>query len=234
MAQTIMALYDDLTAAREVVSSLTEAGYEREQISLATPDPDEADAAMLETEPVADEEMLRGAISDGVLGGGAAGGLAGLLIGLAAFSVPGVGPLLVAGPIWSAAIGAGLGSLGGGLLGALVETGVPENEAVYYQEGVRRGHTLLAVTVAGTEEADRAAALMNEYDPLDVGAEAERWEETGWEAPEDVPERFIPTVDDESDQHKYVTGAMGEDLYGRRADRDRPPLPTYDKDDRAD
>lgn len=232
MAQTIIALYQDLDQARQAAHALAESGVEPKQISLAAPDPDEEYAAMLDAEAVDEEDTVRGATADGAIAGGALGGLAGLLFGLAAFAVPGVGPLLVAGPLWTAAIGAGVGGLSGGLLGGLVEAGVPEEEAIYYEEGVRRGNTLLAVTAAA-EETEEVAAVMNEYDPLDVGAEAQAWEEAGWDTPDEVPDRFIPVADDESDQHKYATGAMGEDLYGRRASRDRPPLPTYDKDDTA-
>lgn len=234
MAQTIIALYDDLADARQAARALRDAGVEREQISLAAPDPEREYAARLDAEPVDEEDTVRGATADGALAGGALGGLAGLLFGLAAFAVPGIGPLLVAGPLWTATIGAGLGGLGGGLVGALVEAGVPEEEAAYYKEGIRRGHTLLAVTVADKTEAEKAGSLMQEYRPLDIGTQASTWQESGWEAPDDVPDRFIPATDDESDQHKYATGAMGEDMYGERATRTRPTLPTYDKDDTKD
>lgn len=233
MAQTIIALYDDLADAKQAARALRDAGIEQDQINLATPDPEGEYAAQLDAEPVDEEDTVRGATADGALAGGALGGLAGLLFGLAAFAVPGVGPLLVAGPLWTATIGAGLGGLGGGLVGALVEAGVPEEEAAYYKEGIRHGHTLLAVTVTDKTEAERAGSLMHEYSPLDIGTEAETWQEAGWEAPDNVPDRFIPSTDDESDQHKYATGAMGEDMHGRRATRNRPSLPTYDKDEAA-
>lgn len=233
MAQMILALYDDLTVARQAAQALVEAGLERNQLSLATSDPDETYAAQLEAEAFDEAETVRGGAADGAVAGGAVGGLAGLFLGLAAFSIPGVGPLLFAGPLWTAALGAGAGSAAGSVAGALVEAGVPENEAAYYEEGIRQGHTLLGVNVTGEQEMDKTQSVLTKFGPLEIGAEAEAWQEAGWEAPDEVPDRFIPSTDDESDQHKYATGAMGEDLYGRRASRDRPPLPTYDRDDTA-
>ena len=230
MAQTVVALYDGIPTAHQAVEALHDAGFERDQISLATPNPEAEDGAILETQD-ADEESARSATATGALAGGALGGLAGLLFGLAAFSIPGIGPILVAGPLWTAAIGAGVGSLSGGVLGALTEAGVPEEEAVYYSEGVRRGYTLLAVTAADQAAAGRAAAVLDDFDPIDVEAQAEGWREEGWEAGEAIPDQYVPSEDDKSDQHRYATGAMGEDLYGTRASRDRPPLQPYDEDE---
>ncbi|MDX1665231.1 MAG: hypothetical protein R3272_15670 [Candidatus Promineifilaceae bacterium] len=230
MAQTIVALYDGIPTAHRAVEALHDAGFDRDQISLATPNPEEEGGVVLEAQE-ADEESPRSATATGAIAGGALGGLAGLLFGLAAFSIPGIGPILVAGPLWTAAIGAGVGGLSGGVLGALTEAGVPEEEAVFYREGVRRGYTLLAVAAEDDEAARRAAAVLDDYGPIDVQAEAEGWREEGWEPGAEIPDQYVPSEDDKSDQHKYAMGAMGEDLYGARADRDRPPLQPYDEDE---
>lgn len=229
MPQTAVALYNDLADAHRVVDALTNAGFDSEQISLAAPDPDEEYAAVLEQNAEDDEESPREEAVDGALIGGALGGLAGLLLGLTAFSIPGLGPLLVAGPLYTTVMGAGIGGVSGGLLGALVEAGVPEEEAVFYEEGVRRGYTLVAVE-ADDQQAGAAVRILERNDPVDIARQAQSWQEAGWEAPEDAPDQFIPSVDDESDQHRYATGAMGEDMYGERASRSRPPLPTEEDD----
>ena len=59
--------------------------------------------------------------------GAVAGGLAGLVTGLAALAIPGIGPIIAAGPIAGALIGLVAGTIGGGLLGALLEAGYPKN-----------------------------------------------------------------------------------------------------------
>src|SRR5690606_26843391 len=86
-------------------------------------------------------EMASGALK-GATGGAAIGGVLGLLAGVASLSIPGFGPFIAAGPIASALGGAGIGAVAGGVIGALTNMGVPEEEAHYYAEGVRRGGTL--------------------------------------------------------------------------------------------
>jgi hypothetical protein len=71
--------------------------------------------------------------------GAAIGGVGGLLLSFAGMAIPGVGPVLAAGPIVAALGGAGLGAAAGGLIGVLTESGIPEDEAGLYAEGVRRG-----------------------------------------------------------------------------------------------
>lgn len=230
MAQTIVALYEELGAAHQAVTALTSAGFGRKQINLIAPDPDDEYAEVLD-EISSDSDGLRAEAADGALAGGVIGGLAGLLFGLATFSIPGLGPILAAGPLYTTALGAAGGGLGGGILSALVKAGIPEEEAVFYAEGVRRGKTMVGITAEDEVEAARAAELLAAHEPLELAQRAQAWKRDGWEYPDDVPDRFIPASDDKSDQHKYAMGAMGEDLYGRRAGRDRPPLPTWDEED---
>lgn len=96
----------------------------------------------------------------GALGGGIVGGLAGVLVGLGVLTIPGLGPVLAAGPLAAAigttgaaigagAVGAAAGAAAGGLLGALVGAGIPHGDANVYAEGVRRGGTLVVARVRG-------------------------------------------------------------------------------------
>lgn len=61
--------------------------------------------------------------------GAALGGLGGFLVGLGALAIPGIGPVLAAGPIAAALAGVGLGAAAGGVIGALTELGIPEDDA---------------------------------------------------------------------------------------------------------
>lgn len=232
MAQTIVALYEDLDKAKEVVSALTDAGFEQKEISFASPDPQGRHAAMLAAGGDDRDEGGRDATADGAIMGGAIGALAGLLFGLSAFTIPGLGPLLIAGPLYTAVFGAGAGAVGGGLIGALVDAGIPGREASFYREGIRRGNTMIAVRVDDDGDKANAMHILNTHNPLDIESAAESWRATGWEGPDDTPDQFEPSKEDEAEKgrHKYATGAMGSDMTGPDASRDRPPLPTADEE----
>lgn len=77
--------------------------------------------------------------------GAVVGGLAGLLTGLAVLAIPGIGPIVAAGPIAGALVGLVAGTLGGGLLGALLDAGVPEEQAHAFAGRVAAGEVLLTV-----------------------------------------------------------------------------------------
>jgi uncharacterized protein (TIGR02271 family) len=111
--------------------------------------------------------------------GGAIGGLAGLLLGLGAFAIPGVGPIIGAGPLAAALTGAAIGAAGGGLLGALVGWGIPETEAGYYAEGVNRGGTLVAVRTQDNM-VDHVVSIMDRYNPVDIDSRVSEWRAAGW------------------------------------------------------
>lgn len=91
--------------------------------------------------------------------GAAVGGIAGVLIGVGAMLIPGVGPILAAGPIAAALAGAVTGgvtgAVTGGIAGALIDAGVEEDAAHYYDELVRVGGVLITVN---TDEENVAVA----------------------------------------------------------------------------
>src|SRR5439155_18745100 len=81
----------------------------------------------------------------GLATGGLVGGLGGLLIGLGALTIPGLGPVLAAGPLAAALGGAAMGAAAGGLIGTLAEMGVPEDAASAYAAELEQGRVLLTV-----------------------------------------------------------------------------------------
>lgn len=177
--KTVVGLYDELEDAREAVDELVEAGVPRSDISLVARDVTGEYGSYVDTYDEGEE--VGEAAASGAVGGAVVGGLMGLLVGLGAFAIPGVGPVIAAGPLAAALAGAGIGAATGGILGALVEWGIPESEAGYYAEGVRRGGTLLAVRVAENQVED-VVEIMNDYDPVNVERRAEYWRsEYGWE-----------------------------------------------------
>jgi uncharacterized protein (TIGR02271 family) len=118
-------------------------------------------------------------VAGGAATGAVVGGLGGLLLGLGALAIPGIGPIIAAGPIMSALVGAGVGAAVGGLVGALTEAGVPEEQAGYYAEGVRRGSTLVTVEVPD-HRVDEVVRVMDRFHPIDINQRASNWRQEGW------------------------------------------------------
>lgn len=102
-------------------------------------------------------------ISDGVTTGAVLGGAAGLLAGLGALAVPGVGPLLAAGPIAAALTG----GVTGGLAGGLIDYGIPEGESQRYQREVEQGHIVAAIKTDG-QKVDQAAEVFRKHGASEV------------------------------------------------------------------
>jgi len=115
-----------------------------------------------------------GAVAGGVLGGAA--GVAASLMGLA---IPGIGPIIAAGPILAGLTGAGVGAVAGGLIGGLTNLGVSEEHAAYYAESVRRGGALVTIRV-DEGRAERAAKIMQDHGAVDIESRVDRWRESGW------------------------------------------------------
>jgi uncharacterized membrane protein len=180
--KTVVGLYDHINDAYRAVDALKDAGYRGEEISLISRDEaneysryiDRDDRSRTETDKDVSDGAAAGAGIGAVLGG-----LSGFLIGLGALAIPGIGPIVAAGPIVSALAGAGIGAVAGGLIGALVDLGIPEEEANIYAEAVRRGGTLVLVQTSD-EMADRAADILNRFDPVDTESRATDYRQDNW------------------------------------------------------
>jgi len=186
MRRTIIAVYDDIGIAEDVVEDLVQAGVDRSNIGFALHDPGSRGEKVEGT--LTDDHIK---VGEGAGFGAVVGGLTGLLIGLGALVIPGVGPILAAGPIASAlggtAVGAAAGAITGGLVGALTGLGVPEEEAGMYAEAVRRGGGLVTTTVHD-DMIDKAVEIMHRHGPVDLESRVSQWRATGWE-------RFDPNID---------------------------------------
>lgn len=175
MTKTIVALFDDITVARQVVEDLVNAGFARSSISLVTNDAHNQYSQYLDKDYVPREDAVTA--TEGAGFGAVVGALTGLLAGLAALMIPGVGLLIVAGPIAAALTGAVAGALTGGVAGALIKSGVPEDKAPYYAEGIRRGATLISLETSDTL---RAEDIMNRHGSVNIHERIDLWRQTGW------------------------------------------------------
>ncbi len=180
MPRTIMALYDNLDAAQRTVQDLVNTGFDRRNISLVAND---ATGEYSRTSPQEDADEHVGA-AEGTAFGAAAGALTGALVSLGAMAIPGIGPVIAAGPLVAGLTGALTGAVAGGatggIIGALLSQGVDEEDAQYYAEGIRRGGTLVAVH-ATDEWISRVEEIMNRYSPVDVERRADHWRIGGWQ-----------------------------------------------------
>lgn len=139
------------TAAERVIEDFKNAGVDMERVSIVARDADEVSGVETgldqETETVgnhADDGATTGALT-----GGAIGGIGGLLVGLGALAIPGIGPILLAGAeataIATTLAGGAIGAAAGGLIGALIGLGIPEERAKVYNDRVSKGHYLVMV-----------------------------------------------------------------------------------------
>jgi uncharacterized protein (TIGR02271 family) len=194
-----MALYEDFETAQDVVEDLIEAGFPRDHISLIANNTEGHYTIDADGDDVSADE---GAGFGAVVGG---------LLGLAVALIPGIGPVVAAGPlaaIVSTAIGAAAGAVTGGLVAGLVDFGVPEDEAEYYAEAVRRGSTLVSV-VTEEENLARAQEIMNRHNPIDLEERASMWQANGWQGYQaDAQPYTADQINQEREQ--YRTLATGE------------------------
>jgi hypothetical protein len=185
--KTVVGLFDTYAHAEIAAHDLERIGISHEDISLlannttAQGDPtDDASIQSLDTETEAEK-------------GAVAGGVAGLLIGLAALAIPGLGAVAAAGWLVTTVAGAAVGA-GVGVVGALNGVGVPHEDAVTYNEGVRRGGTLLAVR-AQDDQAAQVARILSADGAVNIEERAEQYrqEEVVPPAPP-VPEPALNSV----------------------------------------
>ena len=180
--RTIAHLYDSYTTAQGVVTELEAAGFSHDNVSLVANQGVTSDATT-GTMTTADPRVGSATTADTGAGVGASigtilGGGAGLLAGIGALAIPGVGPVIAAGWLIATLTGAGAGAAAGGLLGSLTGAGVPEDHAHVYTEGVRRGSTLVTVR-ADDARASEAEAIMGRHSPVDLDQRGQAYRSTG-------------------------------------------------------
>ncbi|OPY57023.1 MAG: hypothetical protein A4E55_01882 [Pelotomaculum sp. PtaU1.Bin035] len=161
MLKTVVGLFDSREQAEKAVSALRGRGF-YEEISVLAADKGKA-GGNTEKYQMNKQGTGGGSIASGVSTGGVLGGLAGLAMGAGALVIPGIGPILAAGPI------AGLlsGAATGGIAGGLIDWGVPSERGKYYEGKVKEGKILASVRTDDMKIND-AARIMRENGAHDV------------------------------------------------------------------
>lgn len=162
-SESVIGLVTSRMTAERLVSELQRSGFVGNDISVLFPDDRGSKDFAHEQHTKAPEGAATGASAGGVVGG-----TLGLLAGIGALAIPGVGPLIAAGPIMAALSGVAAGAIVGGLSGALIGLGIPEIEAKQYEGKLKEGNLLLSVHVDNTAERDRAKELLKEFGAYDI------------------------------------------------------------------
>ncbi len=157
---TIVGVFDDFTAAINAIPSLIDAGVDKHAISTVAQDNKGEYSRFLQAAKLPEEKSHIGVDA-------AIGGISGLLVGLAALAIPGIGLAVAVGPLAAAIAGTAVGAAAGSLFGALNGMGIPEFEAKAYDQGVREGSTLLIVQTTPELE-NRVSALLQEHHAVRV------------------------------------------------------------------
>lgn len=146
--------------AVNAIDSLKAQGYDSSEISVLSKNKADLAAVTRETGTKASDGAVSGAAT-----GGALGGAAGLLAGLGLLAIPGIGPILAAGPIVATLTGAAVGAGAGGLVGSLIGLGIPEIEAKRYDGYINDGRILVLVD-SDAERKDKAYRAFRDNNTL--------------------------------------------------------------------
>jgi hypothetical protein len=188
MTQTVTALYDSYDAAVSAVNDLEASGIAHADISLVSNNVDHR----------YDKDHPTNAAADAGTGAGigaTVGGVGGLLTGLGLLAIPGVGPVVAGGWLIATAVGAVggavVGGATGGIVGLLTGAGVPENDANFYAEGVRRGGTLVTARVDDAR-APVAREILQHHKWVDPTARGAAYRDSGWTSFDESAPPYTP------------------------------------------
>ncbi|HWJ40349.1 MAG TPA: hypothetical protein VNT29_04430, partial [Candidatus Limnocylindrales bacterium] len=149
--------------ATQIVNQLKEAGFSNDDVSVLLPDRAGSRDFAHEHHTKAPEGAAAGAVAGGVMAG-----VFGWLVGIGTVAIPGVGPLIAAGPILAALSGAAAGGAVGGLAGGLVGLGIPEYEAKQYEGKVKNGNILISVHTEDSKERSIAKKIFDRAHADDI------------------------------------------------------------------
>jgi hypothetical protein len=168
MKKSVVGIVNDRARAETVVANLQSASISPDAISVLLPDKYGSKDFAHEHHTKAPEGAVTGASAGGIVGG-----TLGLLAGIGALAIPGLGPFIAAGPLMAALSGGAAGAAVGGLTGALVGLGIPEMEAKRYEGKISGGNILVAVHVENGDQQKAAEQALKRSGAEDISATSE-------------------------------------------------------------
>jgi len=167
--RSVFGMYLSSKEAESAVNVFSNAGFTASDISVLRREKFESEEKpATDNNTKAPEAAVVGAGS-----GAAVGGALGWLLGIGALVIPGIGPVLAAGPIVTVLAGIGVGGAIGGFAGCLVGVGIPEQEAKIYEGTLKKGGVLVAAHCESSDDLKRAESIMKRTGAKDVAASGE-------------------------------------------------------------
>ncbi|NLA04275.1 MAG: hypothetical protein GX881_01000 [Firmicutes bacterium] len=150
MNKVVVGIFNDRGRAEAALQELKSHGFEKEISLVARDESDHGSGGGQD-------------LSEGTFAGGAVGGIAGLLAGVGALLIPGIGPIVAAGPIAATLTG----MVTGGIAGGLIDLGLPEERGEFFEEQVRQGGILVSMK-AGDDKIEETASILRQHGAHDV------------------------------------------------------------------
>jgi len=157
---TVIGVFSDISSAEKAVKALRNKGFKDNEISIVAK---EDRARKGGTDMETGSEFGTDSIAEGTTWGGALGGVAGLLAGVGALAIPGIGPIVAAGPL----AGALSGAVTGGVAGGLIDLGIPAERGRQYEENLKQGGVLAVIETSG-DKANDASSILRQHGAKDV------------------------------------------------------------------
>jgi uncharacterized membrane protein len=159
MSKTVISTFNSRDSAERAVSDLRSKGFDKEVSIVAKDDKGSVEHKKDYNAPTMGGDPL----SDGATTGSVLGGIAGLVAGAGALAIPGIGPIVAAGPIAALLSGAATGGIAGGL----IDWGIPAERSRYYEDRIKQGNVLVSVRTDDNRVND-AASVLRRYGSQDV------------------------------------------------------------------
>lgn len=151
--KSVIGVFNSRDNAERAVNALRTQGFTTEEINIISKNKQNRQ----------EDEYYEDDIADGALTGGTLGGIGGLLLGAGALAIPGIGPIVAAGPIAAALSGA----VAGGITGGLIDWGIPAEAGRRYEREVAQGG-ILAIIRSDAAKANQAAQVLRQNGAKDV------------------------------------------------------------------
>jgi hypothetical protein len=166
---SVFGIFQNRADLERTIDTLKTQRFSNSDISVLMPTKEGTEKFAIEKNTKAPEGVTTGATA-----GAVGGGILGWLVGAGLLTIPGLGPLLAAGPIVAAVAGVGAGGAVGGVAGGLIGLGIPEVEAKKYEGFVKKGAILLSVHVDDSDWEKKAKKILEAHGAENISTTSDK------------------------------------------------------------